>query len=1565
MKRNMWNKIIAIGMAFGMLTVSMPVLAFEDEMIVEDDSYIVVEDDTEAVFAPISDDNSEDLFDESVIVDEDETEIDDESVQGIDLDHAEKGSIDDEIIDEKKVFSGEGQSYSPEDAKNETDNLIKGYLEELYLEAADEEINEKRKKRVGDRLTGINASIYQQLFEGISLVASGNRTSTVFEIKVEDLGIEKLAWTSSDLNVNEIMVEGIINPDAEAAFLEKGAFNLSQIMDALRMDCPFELYWYDTFGDLSSSAYEYAYMQNEEGEYLEFRGSIYISIPVVNDYAIDTYLIDETLGERIQTCVEQTALIIKRYSSVTDYDKLYGYLNEICNRVSYNYTAANSENTYGNPWQIIWVFDQDITTDVVCEGYAKAFQYLCDLTSFDSDVYCHIATGIMSGGTGEGHHMWNVVHMPNNKNYLVDVTNCDDGSIGAKDGLFLRGQDGGSVEDGYYFDCNGVTLTYQYDSFSLFSFGTDDLEIADVDYKVDVPDSEYIEDGIVYSIRDNKASIKGYIGEPEEVVLPEMVQGIPVISIGGNAFSDCKTLKRITLSKTIVMIEDGAYDTCSMKSLGAFKDCSSLEEVVIPHDSVLEHIGEWAFCNCENLRSIILPLSIRKLALSSFEKCINLEELALPEGLEEVSQNALSFTGIVHLHLPSTLTVFDSHYLFKLESITVDSDNQKFKSDDGVLYHKGAWNQINIGTNYDPSTGHIVGPDLSTTASGNGWGLLYYPPQKKDEEYSVCEDTEVIFTLSLQNDYLKRINTRHALFSAGDIHCFVDVDEESAFICTDSGLVLTKDGKGLVYIPEILEGEVVVPDGVLTIGVGACQEGHLKSIVLPEGLERIEKAAFYMASIETINIPSSVRYIGDDAFMDSKIKSIHIPEGVEKINRNTFLGCYDLREISLPESINYIDMQAFSGCVELKTISIPSKVKSLFYMTFGHTGLEQVVIPENIENINSWAFGDCLSLYYVTVMNADCNISMDENTFPSNTVIRGHEGSTAQQYAQTFNRVFSSIDVPCDHNWEKTPVDGYSCTKDRRELWACKACGEREYHVIPPTHVNVVIDYECSPTCTQPGLTRGSHCTFCGEIIEAQEEIPALGHTWEDGVVTTGATCIEAGVKTYTCSRCEEIKTEEIPANGHSWDEGAVTKAPTCTDTGIKTYTCSVCEETKTETIPANGHSWNEEATVDIEPTCTELGSKSIHCSVCNAVKEGSEEEIPALGHAYDSAWEWSDNMESATLVLTCSRNSTHVVRLPGDVLSEITIDATYIQEGEKTYTASVVYNGQTYEDWQPRVIPTLNPYGTTDDGFTWEVKEGVLTVTLQDDAQSTEISDYVTVDEAPWSKAAKELNVSKIVVEEGITKIGSNAFTGLDSVNEMDLPRSLTELAEDAMNVSALDTVKINYAGSKSEWDSLTRGTAFNDIEIKSTHIHTWDSGMITTPATTTAAGIKTFTCTDCGETKTEVIPVVAEQITISKKPSIKKPAAAKGKITVKWKHFKHTSKKTKPIWKKIKKVQVQCATDKGFKNIVKTATVGKSKTKATIKGLSKKTVYYVRVRYYDGTGYSKWSGVKKVKTK
>ena len=90
-----------------------------------------------------------------------------------------------------------------------------------------------------------------------------------------------------------------------------------------------------------------------------------------------------------------------------------GDIREICDLVEYNSAAANDEldDSVQDPWKLIWVFDGDSSTNVVCEGYAKAFKYLCDLSEFQRDISCITVSGVMSGGTGAGDHMWNVVNM--------------------------------------------------------------------------------------------------------------------------------------------------------------------------------------------------------------------------------------------------------------------------------------------------------------------------------------------------------------------------------------------------------------------------------------------------------------------------------------------------------------------------------------------------------------------------------------------------------------------------------------------------------------------------------------------------------------------------------------------------------------------------------------------------------------------------------------------------------------------------------------------------------------------------------------------------------------------------------------------------------------------------------------------------------------------------------------------------------------------------------------------------------------------------------------------------
>ncbi len=202
----------------------------------------------------------------------------------------------------------------------------------------------------------------------------------------------------------------------------------------------------------------------------------------------------------------------------------------------------------------------------------------------------------------------------------------------------------------------------------------------------------------------------------------------------------------------------------------------------------------------------------------------------------------------------------------------------------------------------------------------------------------------------------------------------------------------------------------------------------------------------------------------------------------------------------------------------------------------------------------------------------------------------------------------------------------------------CSVCDtelSRETVTVPALGHTEVVDAAVAAKCTETGLTEGSHCSVCNEVLVAQKEIPATGHT--------AATAVQENVKNATCTnggsyesvvRCSVCKVElsrttvTTDPSGHNYT--SVVTAPTCTTDGYTTYTCGKCGDTYTgDEVDALGHTEADAVKENHNnPTCAAEGSYEsvVYCSVCNAELVRNKITIDKLPHTEADAVEENHN---------------------------------------------------------------------------------------------------------------------------------------------------------------------------------------------------------------------------------------------------------------------------------------------------------------------------------------------------
>ena len=436
-------------------------------------------------------------------------------------DTAEKPDLEAVLLDGEIEMPLELTFQGEESEILDLSDLLEKDPDELLLKYFERELSESRmdtasgsrlrKAPRADQLTGNNALIYAYLKEEIEKIAAGEADSAELHVPLTLFGIEEATVKEEDLSLSGPLLyldgntlkfdQNILDEANEQLQRLVLAEDSAVVYRSLLADCPYDLYWANKKVSYPKSVGYSAGAEEIEDE----PGTYQAVFTYSNDYIIykfqvspeyraaesDLYTLDTEKTSAASAAAENARGIVTEAAGLSDYEKLVHYKEAICERTSYNTAAAEASAAAGNdyngemsPWQVIYVFDDDTTNQVVCEGYSKAFKYLCDITEFESSLIdCISPTGTMTGATGGGNHMWNLVTMEDGKNYLVDVTNCDEGTIGAPDQLFLKEYTRGSWDSTYVFTVeSGSEIAYAYNTQTKELYTEEELTVSGTAY---------------------------------------------------------------------------------------------------------------------------------------------------------------------------------------------------------------------------------------------------------------------------------------------------------------------------------------------------------------------------------------------------------------------------------------------------------------------------------------------------------------------------------------------------------------------------------------------------------------------------------------------------------------------------------------------------------------------------------------------------------------------------------------------------------------------------------------------------------------------------------------------------------------------------------------------------------------------------------------------------------------------------------------------------------------------------------------------------------------------------
>ena len=622
----------------------------------------------------------------------------------------------------------------------------------------------------------------------------------------------------------------------------------------------------------------------------------------------------------------------------------------------------------------------------------------------------------------------------------------------------------------------------------------------------------------------------------------------------------------------------------------------------------------------------------------------------------------------------------------------------------------------------------------------------------------------------------------------------------------------------------------------------------------------------------------------------SRVKSAVIADGVTSIGDDAFKGCTSLTSVTIPDSVTSIGWDAFEDCTSLTSVTIPDSVTRIGEQAFdGCKSLASVTIPDSVTSIGDGAFYCCDSLTGIWVNEGNNNYSNDASG------VLFDKGMTAL------------IQCPGGFSGAYTIPDSVTSI-DNRAFYSCKSLTS----VTIPNSVTIIGERAFSYCTSLTSVTIPNSVTSIGDnAFNSCESLTSV--TIPDSVTSIGeyafAYCTSltsvtipdsvTSIGEYAFRDCTSLTSVTIPDSVTSIGDLAFLECTSLTSVTIPNSVTSIGE------VAFGG--CTSLTSVTIPDSVTSIGEQAFYC--CDSltgiwVAEGnSHYSSDASGVLFD---------KNMTALIQCPGRFFGAYTIPDSVtsigksafyscksLTSVTIPNSVTSIGDGAFykcdslTSVTIPDGVTSIDWcafsdcTSLTSVTIPDSVTSIDVCAFDGCTSLTSVTIPDSVTSIDVNAFSGC-----------TSLTSVAIPDSVTSIDDGTFHYCKSLTSVTIPDSVTSINNGAF-YDCTSLTDVYYAGSEAQWkaiqisygnDALLNANihynyvshthSYKDVVTAptctekgyTTHTcacgdsyvdtyvdalgHAWDNGKVTKEPTETETGVKTFTCTRCGETKTETIP-------------------------------------------------------------------------------------------------------------